>query len=344
MRLSLRRVVFVALLLIVGYCLFVFGCKAKQRGDSTSDSISKGASADSLFKIRYSPKWHPQTQFAGVYMAQRKGFYRDYGLLVEIQPVVHIEEAIQAAYDLKSDVIHIDLLTALKEVEDSTGIVNIAQISQNSAVMLIGKKSRGINSIADFQGKKIGLWRSGSNLISRVFLKRNRLQMKIIPIDWSISLFTQNVIDVINVMHYNEYYQLLQAGIKEEDLFVVPLSDPKYNIPDEGLYVTKQFYQANKAHCKAFAEATMDGWHYAVSHPEETLEVVLEIMQNAKLRANKSHQEWMLEKMKDMVMVNTPKAGILSRTDFANAISILKEFENYKRDLKYEEFYPDATK
>lgn len=275
-------------------------------------------------------------------MARKMGFYEDYGINLNLQDALSDKGALDSLIVGKGDVIHMDLLTALNINRDSTVVVNICQVSQKSSLLLVGRKSRGIRSLQDFQGKKLGIWRSGPNLVTRTYLDDHDIKMEIIPIDWSINLFTANVVDVINVMQYNEYHQLLQAGIPEEDLFVLPLDTAGYDIPDEGFYVTPGFYQANPKLCQDFAEATMDGWTYAITHQEETIEEVLRIMQEAKIRANKAQQTWMLSEMKKAVMAQPTTFGKLSKADYLNAHSIMKRTGKQSRDIPYEEFYPRA--
>lgn len=330
----------VMLLLLTG----LFACKGKSSGDKPKNNSGvKQIPAESLMKLRFRPKWHPQAQFSGIYMAMKKGFYRDYGLDVEIQDAMADGNAVESLLAGEGDIIHIDLLTALKLNRDSTVVVNIGQVSQISAVLLVGRKSRGIRSLEDFQGKKLGLWRSGSNIITLAYLAEHNINMQIIYIDWSINLFTQNVVDVINVMQYNEYHQLLQAGIPEDDLFVLTLDAPGYDIPDEGFYVSPDFYQAHPKACQAFTEATMDGWTYAITHNKETVEEVIGIMRVAKLRANKAHQSWILQEMKKVVMARPDELGKLSKKNYQNAYNIMKRMGKITRAIPYEEFYPRGT-
>ena len=331
-------------IVLVTMLLLVFGtttCKRKASDPKFQKFQGpSGTSPDSLFHIRVRPKWHPQAQFAGFYMAKKMGFYENYGLDVELLDILPDSEAVLSIINRETDVINIDLLTALSVNRDSTVVVNIGQISQKSAVRLVGRKSRGINSVADFNGKKLGLWRYGSNLISQAFLAEQGIEMEIVPIDWSINLFTQNVVDVINVMQYNEYHQLLQAGIPEDDLFVVTMDSPGYNIPDEGLYVSPEFYAAHPAICKAFTEATMDGWTFAFTHQQEAIDEVIAQMQKAKIRANPAHQAWMLAQMQDIVLAKPDRLGILTRNDYDNALRIIRKMGSDIRDIAYEEFSP----
>lgn len=324
--------------------VLLVSCKLdRSRLDDGHIRAGKSGVHQDLFRIRYRPKWQAQAQFAGIYMAESRGIYEQYGLDVEIQGLLQAQDAIDSLKSGTSDVVHLDLLRAIDVLRESTWITNIGQINQKNAILLVGKRSRGINSLNDFKGKKLGKWRNGSYLITDIFLKGSKIPMEIVPIDWSISLFTQNVVDVINVMRYNEYHQLLQAGIKEEDLFVADLSELGYQIPDEGFYVSKEFYSLHPNECKAFVDATMDGWLYAFSHPEEAIDEVVKRMQQDNIRANRVHQRWMLDKMKEVIMPIAGDLGKLKKTDYQNALKLMTEYYNFTRDIPFEEFCPNGA-
>jgi len=324
--------------------VLLVSCKPdRSRLDDGHIRAGKSGVHQDLFRIRYRPKWQAQAQFAGIYMAESRGIYEQYGLDVEIQGLLQAQDAIDSLKSGTSDVVHLDLLRAIDVQRDSTWITNIGQINQKNAILLVGKRSRGINSLNDFKGKKLGEWRSGSYLITDIFLKGSKIPMEIVPIDGSINLFTQNVVDVVNVMRYNEYHQLLQAGIKEEDLFVADLSELGYQIPDEGFYVSKEFYSLHPNECKAFVDATMDGWLYAFSHPEEAIDEVVKRMQQDNIRANRAHQRWMLDKMKEVIMPIAGDLGKLKKTDYQNALKLMTEYYDFTRDIPFEEFCPNAA-
>jgi len=339
------RLLLVFIAVLIGIVLISLNSTCKKQDAkrvAKDDSEALDGMDQSLFTIRYRPKWHPQAQFAGTYMAHKKGFYKNYGLNVETQPVIPDDHSLSHLIQGNSDIILIDLLTALKAYNDSTRLVNLAQVSQNISIMLVAKKSRGINSIGDFNGKKIGLWQSGALSVTELFLKQNSLQMEIVPINWSVSLFLQDAVDVINVMRYNEYHQLIQAGLTESELFTVSLSDKMAPIPEEGFYTTKAFYEKYPRQCQAFAEATMDGWMYALSNQAETIDTVLEIMNQAKIRANRPHQEWMLSKMKDVIMADPQNIGKLTRKGFNDTVKLVQTYTGRRINISYEEFVPHA--
>ena len=65
----------------------------------------------------------------------------------------------------------------------------------------------------DFNGKKIGVWRSDFQELSIAFLDKYGIQADIVPITSTINLFLKGGIDIMNVMWYNEYHRMLDAGL-----------------------------------------------------------------------------------------------------------------------------------
>jgi len=337
---------FLPLVVLSTILCFLFSCRDYEKaiGKSVKDGSVGPAAAqeDSLFSIRFTPQWHHQAQFAGYYMAKDRGFYKNYGLEVDIQDGGADNPAYEALMDGETDIITLFLLTALSRYTGNEALVNLAQYSQASTLMLVGKKSRGIDSLASLRGKKIGLWYSDFRELSLEFLRRNDIQAQIVPVDWTNTLFIHDAIDLINVMYYNEYHSLLTSGIDEKDLYVVRFSELGYDIVEDGIYTNRAFYNRNKAQCLAFAEASRDGWIYALNHPEETLQVVTRIMREHHIPTNMPHQRWMLNKIGEAILAKPASLGQLVRGDFLAARSLLAPQTPGLSDLKYEEFYPRA--
>ena len=138
-------------------------------------------------KLSFIPLWSPQAQFAGYYVALEKGFYRGQGLEVEIlnggpeRPAdVWLEKG-------KADIGTLWLSEAIKKRAQGVRLVNVAQILQRSALMLVAKKSSGIRTIADLNGKTVALWESFQLQPLALFRKYN-LRVNVIPQAHSINL------------------------------------------------------------------------------------------------------------------------------------------------------------
>ena len=331
-------VICTALALLACFC--VQCTKTSPASGSTPDTTLVFTDQDSLTPVRFRPQWRHQAQFAGVYMALEKGFYRDLGLDVQIQSGGPDDPAYESLVNKSSDIVTLFLSSALSRSTPGNPLVNLAQISQKSAIMLVGKRSPSLSQIRDLNGKKAGLWRNDFREPSLIFFREKDLDVQIVPIDWSVNLLLNDAIDVMNVMLYNEYHQVLMAGLDPEEIFEIRLSGAGYNIVEDGIYTTREFFENNTKTCIAFAEATLDGWIYALNHPQETLDVVIRLMRRDHIAANLSHQAWMLDKMKELILAKPDQLGQLTQEDFDFAQNLLFKHGLLSQKIPYRQFFP----
>ncbi|MDD4771827.1 MAG: ABC transporter substrate-binding protein [Bacteroidales bacterium] len=293
-------------------------------------------------KLVFSPHWLPQAQFAGFYVALDQGFYEEVGLDVElIHPSANIS-SINLLKEGKADVVSTFLMDAVKRRVNGLPLVSFAQLSQHSALMLVVKKSSGISSVADLNGKKLGIWSSGFDDIPFAFLHDQHIEMEIVRIHSSINLFLMEGIDAMTVMNYNEYNQIINSGINQEELVTFYLADYGYDIPEDGLYCLESTYASKKESLKKFAEATLKGWAYAGENKEYTLHLVVNEMEKAHLPNNKSHQRWMLDRMLELITPTNKNVsfGQLLPSDFLYALELVQRNANGgEKKLKMDAFF-----
>ncbi|HOI32346.1 MAG TPA: ABC transporter substrate-binding protein, partial [Bacteroidales bacterium] len=288
-------------------------------------------------KLVFSPHWLPQAQFAGYYVAEEMGFYKEAGIEVEI---IHPSASVNAMHFLQSgqaDIISLFLVTGLDNRFKGVDLVNIAQFSHNSALMFVAKKTSNINTLKDFKGKKVGIWRSGFEEIPKALIHEHQLEVNWVPILSTVNLFLLGGIDVMTVMWYNEYNQIYLSGLNEDELSTFFLSDYGYNIPEDGMYVLQNTLNEKNDALKAFVEASIKGWQYAAKNRDFTLDVVIERMRQANIPSNKAHQKWMLEKVLEL---QEPIGQTnLEKPDFDQVHAILKGQYPQSPDIIFEDFF-----
>ena len=293
-------------------------------------------------KVKFLPHWLPQAQFAGYYMAEKKGIYKKYGLDVEILkggPEVPPFDMLNSG---KTDFTTNFLATALKAAMGGDKIINIGQFSKKSALVYVAKKKSGIMQPADMNGKKLGIWKSGFREVPLAFNKKYKIDMKIVPILSTANLFLLDGVDVMTVMWYNEYHTILNSGLDEDELSSFFFYNSELNIPEDGVYCLRKTLDERPEVCEKFIKASIEGWKYAFAHRDETIETVSGIMQDAHLPANKPHQRWMLDRMSDL-FTDKPSGKLgtgLDEESFRKIFEILSEsgisgkidFVNFHRD------------
>ena len=283
---------------------------------------------ETLKNVFFIPQWSPQAQFAGYYVAYEKGIYRKYGINLNILPGGPSSPSAEFLEKGKVDFATMWLSTAIQKRSQGLKLVNIAQIIQRSALMLIAKKARGINRPEDIDNKKVGIWGEDFKIQPTAFFKKYKLKVKVIPQSYSVNLFLRDGVDVASAMWYNEYHTILNAGLNPDELTTFFFHEHGLNFPEDGIYCRASLLEKEPALCRAFVEATLEGWMYAFEHQDEAVNIVVKYSKEAKIPVNRTHQRWMMARMKDLLLPegNSQIPTHLSETGYQ--LVVAKLFKN----------------
>ncbi len=290
--------------------------------------MSGGAAAQDTLPLTVQLKWVTQAQFDGYYVAKDKGFYDEEGLEVTIKPGGPDIAPVQVLAGGGADVVVEWMPAALAAREKGLAIVNIAQPFKKSGMMLTCRKETGITDPkTDFKGKTLGVWFSGNEYPFLSWM--NRLGLKtdgspegvtVLKQGFNVDPLLQKQADCISTMTYNEYGQVLDAGLAPEDLVTFKYDEQGVSTLEDGLYVLEPTLQ-DKAKVTAlvrFVRATMKGFAYAAENPEEAAEIVLE---NDETGAQTlEHQVRMA---KEVARLTEGSTGVLDPADFQRTVDTL---------------------
>ena len=284
--------------------------------------------AQAADKITVQMKWVPQAQFAGYYVAAAKGYYKAEGLDVTIKPGGPDVSPVQVLAGNQADVIVNWMPDALAAREAGVPLVNIAQIFDKSGLMLTCKKSSGVTSPKDFKGKTLGVWFGGNeypflNWMAKLGLKPD-VDVKVLKQGFNVDPLLQNQAACISTMIYNEYWQVVDAGVKESELVTFFYEDQGVASLEDGLYVLE-----GKLKDKAFVErtakfvrATLKGWNDAVKDPAEAAKIVVAADPSGSATM-KVQQRQMENVAKLITTAGTPKLGYLEPAAFERTVKVL---------------------
>ena len=290
--------------------------------------------------LRFVPQWIPQAQFAGYYVAAEKGIYEAHGVRVEILEGGPALPPSKAIADGRADCGTFFLANGIVDYEKGLPIVNVAQIVQKSAQMLITRASSGIKSPADMDGKKVGLWGDEFQVQPRALFRKFGVKPRIVPQAVTVNLFLKGGVDVVSAMWHNEYHSLLNTGIEPGELRLFFFDQYGLNFPEDGIYCSKTFLESRTAEVEAFVRASLEGWAYAFAHEEEALDIVMAKAQTLNQGTNRAHQRWMLERMRDIIHPpGAPEPGTLVREDFNRVVDELLTSDFIATRPAWEEFY-----
>ncbi len=300
-----------------------------------------------LTEASFVPQWLPQAQFAGYYVAYDKGIYKKHGIdlkLITGGPENPPSPLLQKG---KADFATMWLSTAIQMRAKGQKLVNIAQIVRRSSQMLVARKTSGIVTPQDLNGKKVSLWGGDSSTQGMAFLKKYNLTVKLVNQSDSVNLFMHGAVDAASAMLYNEYHTIINSGLDPEELTTFSFYDHGVNFPEDGLYVSEERFAADPELCCAFARASIEGWLYAFAHPDEAVDIVMKYMFKAHVPSNKPHQMWMLVKMKGLILDGngtTTQIGVLAKEDYERTTALLKEGGLIETTAAFDSFYKDCVK
>lgn len=286
-------------------------------------------------RIVFTPQWTPQSQFAGYYVALEKGFYKEAGLDVDFQHPSASYSARNRLMEGSSDIITMQLQEALVDLDRGVEMVNILQTSQHNGLCFVSRHDN-LRTLEDLRGKKVGVWKVGFGDLARILDVERNLDVQWISFVENINLYISGAIDATLAMSYNEYLQIQAAGY--EDKPVMLLSDEGFDYPEDGLYVSMDFYRRYPEKAKAFAEASKRGWEYAHKKPKEALDIVMKIIKRENLKSGRYHQEKMLEEILRL-QFDTPESAPsfeLHPEDVRKLSDLLLKYRRINEPVTYE--------
>ncbi|AWI52184.1 nitrate ABC transporter substrate-binding protein [Aquabacterium olei] len=293
---------------------------------SAAAALSLGAQAAE--KVTLQLKWVPQAQFAGYYVAQAKGYYKDAGLDVTIKPGGTDVSPVQVLAGKSADVIVNWMPDALAAREAGVPLVNIAQVFDKSGLMLTCKKASGVSAPKDLKGKTLGVWYGGNEYpflswMGKLNLKPGK-DITILKQGFNVDPLLQNQAACISTMIYNEYWQVVDAGVKESDLVTFFYQDQGVASLEDGLYVLAPNLRdkAFVAKMAKFLKASFKGWNDAVKNPEEAAKIV--VANDTSGSASLAVQKRQMENVAKLISnANTPKIGYLDPAAYERTIKVL---------------------
>ncbi|WP_417245665.1 ABC transporter substrate-binding protein [Celeribacter sp.] len=230
-------------------------------------------------------KWVTQAQFGGYYVALEKGYYEEADLDVTIKPGGPDVAPVQVLLGGGADVMVDWMPSALAARENGAPVVNIAQPFKKSGMMLTCLKESGITGPDDFLNKTLGVWFYGNEYPFLSWMGKLGIAtdgseggVTVLKQGFNVDPLLQKQAACISTMTYNEYWQVIDAGISADDLVTFKYEDQGVATLEDGLYVLEESLEdeAFKDKMARFVKASMEGWKYAAEHPEEAAEIVLE--------------------------------------------------------------------
>ena len=290
-----------------------------------------------LEKVALQLKWSHAYQFAGYYAAKEMGYYEAAGLDVDIKPL-------QAGQDVVTEVVsgRANFATGTSGLllarQDGAPVVVLAAIFQHSPYVIIAKKMVPNQSIHDLSGKPIFLRKLSDELL--VYLQREKIDLKNMTgfspgMDTVEKLMNGSVVAISGYIS-NEPYRLSQAKFPFEVYSPRSVGIDMYG---DNLFTTSKELDENGPRSERFRVASLQGWEYVLSHPDEAATIV------QKYAPDETSQKIAFErdKLSPLIRADLVPVGFMNQARWQHTADIYKEAGSLSANFSLEGFIYDPN-
>ena len=217
-------------------------------------------------------KWRHAFQFAGYYMAKELGYYAAAGLDVDMREATPDTDVIDEVVSGRAH-FGVGMSSLLLARKAGKPVVVLGVIFQHSPQILVVRQEAPLQSVHGLDGKRLMLERHSEEILA--YLKREGVPLEKLvrlPHTFDVWDLIEGRTDAISAYSTSEPYLLDNAGIPH-----VAYSPRLAGIDFYGdnLFTSERELRLGSGRIKAFRDASMRGWQYAMAHPEEAIAVIL---------------------------------------------------------------------
>ena len=310
MRLSTRRGL--AALSVAAVAALALSACAPAADDTASGDF------EPITDIKLQLQWLPQAQFAGYYVAADQGYFEEEGFdSVEIVPSggdIVPQDALVAG-DVDFAIAWVPKVLGTLEAQ-GVELTNIAQVYKKSGTLQVSWAGSGIDSVADFEGKRIGSWGFGNEWEIFAAMAAEGLDASTVSIttqDFSMNALLDKDVDAAQAMTYNEWAQILEVVNPEtgelytpEDFDVISYEDTEGAMLQDAIWADTARLADDPAYADAavrFLKAVIKGWVFARDNPEEAATITYDAAINAEAAfpVGPTHQLWQMNEVNKLI-------------------------------------------
>ncbi|RXK03921.1 histidine kinase [Arcobacter sp. CECT 8989] len=235
--------------------------------------------------------WLHQFEYAGYYAAKEKGYYDNIGLDVIIKEMNYLRKD-SVIDDVLAGKINfaISYSSIIERYLNGDDLVFIANFLKHSPLVLVSQE--GIRLPSDIRGKR---FMGGSDALKNTAFHLMLKQFGIskddfidVPQTFSINDFIDKKVDVTSIFLTNQVYKLNKAGAKYN---IINPENYGAEFYTNNLFTSKAQYLKYPNIVKAFKQATIKGWKYALENKEELVDIILKKYNSQ----NKTKEELLFE-------------------------------------------------
>lgn len=310
------------------------------------------ASAQNETRIRFSLDRAIDGTAAPFFLAIDKGYFREEGIEVSIEPAVSPQDAItrlalangapQTTHDMSIG--DLNALIRYRDLNPATGIEAVYIVYDKPTYALIGRKSRGVQFVKDTEGRKLAAPAADpASQLWPLFAKLNAVDTQKITL-MNVGLLVRVPMLVsgeVDALIGNSFSvaDLKDRGVQADDIVVLPMSDYGISLYGSAILASAKFQaeqpEAIKGFLRAYVRALRDTQH----KPEEAIEAVLKRMQGARKEVELERLQIVLAENVKPFDFKAETVGGVDPARFSASFELLAQIHTFKNKLKPEEIF-----
>jgi len=300
---------------------------------ATEEATTEAPVSGELTPVSLQLQWVAQSQFCGYYAADAQGFYEDAGLDVTILEgaVDIVPQQVVAAGGAQFGIAWVPKV--LESREAGADLVNIAQIFQRSGTLEVSFVDKGIESVEDLRGMRVGTWGFGNEHELFAALRgadidpNNPDDVTIVQQPFDMSLLLNDEVDAAEAMTYNEYAQVLEQENPEtgelyqpEDLNVIDFNQVGTAMLQDHIFTTESWLaeEGNEEIATNFIKASIQGWIYCRDNFEDAVQIVL----SNGPTLGQGHMTWQLNEINKLIWPSPDGIGVMDQALWDQTVQV----------------------
>lgn len=327
---------------LVVACMVASACTPAGVGQGGATSASPSPTPRPVEAVTFIAGFKAQANlpFVGVYIAKKRGYFREQGLDVTIQHSAGSGEHIRL---LGTGAVHFSTGSAgdvMKRVADAgVPLVSVATIGQRGEQAYAVRADSPIRTPKDWEGRLVGYKGTVSAdylaLLKLAGVDRSKVREVAVGFDPRVLVLGQ--VEVYPVFTSNEPDTLERLGVP------VRLFEPwRFGVPSLGLtYITTRDMVATRADTvRRFLAASLKGIADAVADRASAVDIVMEFAPGE----DRAHQRYMLDTEIDAALTDLTRAqgiGATERGDWARLHDVLAENGGLSKAIDVDAVFSD---
>lgn len=283
-------------------------------------------------------------------VALDKGYYKEAGVAVTVEPDAGISESISrvASGEVQLGVADINALVRYRSGADPADIKAVMMIHDLAPYAIVGRRSRGVTSVADLVGRSLAvtptdlvfpLW----PLVARAGeIDANRVALESVGVALREEMLVQGEVDAVLGTVLASVVILQEAGVPADDLSVIVLSGNGLELYGDAVIVNPEFASTNPDAVKAFVAATIRGMGDTVADPAGSIETVLWRNYDMRRSVEIARLALVIDEVIDTDWVRENGFGGLDMDRLARSIEQLGFAYGFGDAVKAEDVFTDA--